>query len=134
MVRSEFNLNRINQYNPVLPPDPINTTARPNQSKAVSEINFKEVLRQKLSTDTIKFSSHCQKRLEQNNIQLDQQQMDRLNSAVDKAAVKGARESCVIMEDKVFIINIANRTVKTVVDGQRMKDNVFTNIDSAVIV
>jgi len=126
-------LNRINQYNPVLPPDLVNT-ARPNQTRVDQEVNFKEVLKQKLSSDTIKFSSHCQKRLEQNDIQLDQQQIDRLNYAVDKAAVKGSRESCVIMEDKVFIVNIASRTVKTVVDGQRMKDSVFTNIDSAVIV
>jgi flagellar operon protein len=133
VVRSEFSLNRINQYNPILPPDPINTT-RPNPSRPETEVNFKEVLRQKISTDTLKISSHCQKRLEQNNIQLDQQQMDKLNSAVDKAAIKGSRESCVIMKDMVFIVNIPNRTVKTVVDGQRMKDNVFTNIDSAVIV
>lgn len=126
-------MNRINQYNPVLPPTPANTT-QSTQIKTVSEVNFKEVLKQKLSTDTIKFSSHCQKRLEQNNIQLNQQQMDKLNSAVDKAETKGSRESCVIMGDMVFIVSVANRTVKTVVDGQRMKDNVFTNIDSAVII
>jgi flagellar operon protein len=126
-------LNRINQYSPVLPPD-LNNSARPAQVKVESEANFKEVLKQKLSADPIKFSSHCQKRMEQNNIQLDQVQLDKLNSAVVKAADKGSRESCVIMEDKVFIVNIASRTVKTVVDGQRIKDSVFTNIDSAVIV
>lgn len=126
-------MNRINQYNPVLPPNLANPT-RSSQARTESEVDFKEVLKQQLSADTIKFSSHCQKRLEQNNIQLDQMQLTRLNSAVDKAADKGSRESCVIMEDKVFIVNITSRTVKTVVDGQRMKENVFTNIDSAVIV
>lgn len=126
-------MNRIDQYHPVFPPVPA-PAARPEQSKVKPEAGFKEVLQQKLSRDSIKFSSHCQKRLEQNNIRLDQQQMDKLNSAVDKAEVKGSRESCVIMEDMVFIVNIASRTVKTVVDGQRMKDNVFTNIDSAVII
>ena len=126
-------MNRINQYNPVLPPDLVNTP-KPGQTKTESKVNLKEVLQQQLTTDTLNFSSHCQKRLEQNNIQLDQVQLDKLNSAVAKAADKGSRESCVIMDDKVFIVNVTNRTVKTIVDGQRMKENVFTNIDSAVIV
>lgn len=126
-------MNRINQYNPVLPPEQINR-GNAAQTRTETEVSFKQVLQQQLSTDTIKFSNHCQKRLEQNNIQLDQLQLTKLNQAVDKAAGKGARESCVIMEDKVFIVNVPSRTVKTVVESQRMKDNVFTNIDSAVIV
>jgi flagellar operon protein len=133
VVRSEFSLNRINQYSPVLPPD-LNNTSKPGQARPETEVSFKQVLQQQLSADTIKFSSHCQKRLDQNNIQLDQVQLAKLNHAVDKAADKGSRESCVIMEDKVFIVNIPSRTVKTVVESQRMKDSVFTNIDSAVIV
>ncbi len=126
-------MNRINQFNPVLPPD-LGNSPKPSQTKTDSKVNFKEILQQQLTTDTLNFSSHCQKRLEQNNIQLDQVQLDKLTSAVAKAADKGSRESCVIMDDKVFIVNVTNRTVKTIVDGQRMKENVFTNIDSAVIV
>lgn len=125
--------NNINRYDPILPPV-YTGTAGPVQSRNVTGSAFKEVLQQKLSTDTIKFSQHCQKRMEQNHIYLDQQQVDKLNSAVDKAETKGARESCVIMEDMVFIVNVASRTVKTIVEEQRMKDNVFTNIDSAVII
>lgn len=127
-------MNRINQFKPVLPPDSANTKELNRTRVTESGPNFKEVLKQKLPTDTIKFSNHCQKRLEQNNIQLNEQQMDKLSSAVAKAETKGSRESCVIMEDMVFIVSVANRTVKTVVDGQRIKENVFTNIDSAVII
>lgn len=126
-------MNRINQYNPVLPPD-LSPKKGAAQVKTESEVSFQQVLQQQMSADTITFSSHCQKRLEQNNIHLDQIQLTKLNHAVDKAADKGSRESCVIMEDKVFIVNIPSRTVKTVVESQRMKDSVFTNIDSAVIV
>jgi len=32
-----------------------------------------------------------------------------------------------------LIVSIKNRTVITAVDGQSLKENVFTNIDSAVI-
>lgn len=126
-------MNRINQYTPVMPPVP-DHYSRTDTGQAAAGTGFKEILQQKLAGGGLKISAHCQKRLEQNNIQLGQQQMDKLCIAVDKAADKGARESCVIMEDLVFIVSIANRTVKTVVDGQRVKDNVFTNIDSAVII
>ncbi len=124
-------MNRIDHFNPILPPDfLVRETSRSKASNSPG--NFKDVLQQ--VSDTIKFSNHCQKRLEQNKIQLNQQQIEQLHRAIAKAASKGSQESCVIMEDMVFIINVANRTVKTVVDGQRMKENVFTNIDSAVII
>ncbi len=68
------------------------------------------------------------------NIGLEPQQLAKLNQAVEKAAQKGARESLVLMNDVAFIVSIKNRTVVTAVDGQNLKENVFTNIDSAVIV
>ena len=59
-----------------------------------------------------------------------QRQLDKL---VQKAAAKGARESLVLMDDIALVVSIRNRTVITAVDGQSLKDNVFTNIDSAII-
>jgi flagellar operon protein len=38
------------------------------------------------------------------------------------------------MDDLAFIVSVKNRTVITVIDGQHLKDSVFTNIDSAIIV
>ena len=51
-----------------------------------------------------------------------------------KAAAKGARSSLLVMKDVALIVSVTNRTVITAVDGSSLKDNVFTNIDSAVIV
>jgi flagellar operon protein len=56
-----------------------------------------------------------------------------LNQAVDRAESKGAKESLVLMDQLALIVSIKNRTVITAVDGESMKENVFTNIDSAVI-
>lgn len=81
----------------------------------------------------VKLSSHAQARLKSRNIAWDAERQQKLNSLVEKAAAKGARESLVLMEDVAFIVSVKNRTVITAVDGQAMKDNVFTNIDSAVI-
>jgi flagellar operon protein len=126
-------LNKINLYYPVAPEPPI-TKQDSNIKKNQPGLDFKEVLRQKLPQEGVKFSSHCLKRLEQNNIQVSPQQLDKLNNAVDKAESKGSRESCILMDDMAFIVSVNNRTVITVVEGPRMKDSVFTNIDSAVIV
>ena len=61
--------------------------------------------------------------------------MNQLKSAVDKAAQKGARESLILMNnDLALVVSVTNRTVITAMDGASIRDNVFTNIDSAVIV
>jgi flagellar operon protein len=60
--------------------------------------------------------------------------MKQIGSALDKAAAKGAKESLILMQDMAFIVNVKNRTVVTAMDSASMKDNVFTQIDSAVII
>ena len=51
-----------------------------------------------------------------------------------KAAAKGAKESLVMVDNVALVVSVKNRTVITAVDQANLKDNVFTNIDSAVIV
>ena len=61
--------------------------------------------------------------------------MAKLSTAVHKAAQKGAKESLILMNNELaLVVSIANKTVITAMDGPSLKDNVFTNIDSAVIV
>ncbi|BCG59682.1 MULTISPECIES: TIGR02530 family flagellar biosynthesis protein [Paenibacillus] len=107
---------------------------RPNAGKNTvlpsSEGTFESVLQRKL----LKFSNHAAKRLEQRGIQLGNKQLDQISSAVDKAAAKGSKESLILMKDVALIVSVANRTVVTAMDGDSMKDNVFTQIDSAVII
>jgi flagellar operon protein len=61
------------------------------------------------------------------------QVMEKLNKAVSGAASKGAKDSLILMPNMAFIVNIPNRTVVTAMDGESIRDNVFTNIDSTVI-
>jgi flagellar operon protein len=94
---------------------------------------FEQVLNQALNG--VKFSQHATQRLQTRNINLTSTQMNQLNNAVDKAAQKGARESLILMDrDLALVVSVKNRTVITAMDGASIKDNVFTNIDSAVIV
>ena len=53
---------------------------------------------------------------------------------VDKAAAKGCKESLVLVDNAALVVSIKNRTVITAVDKESLTDNVFTNIDSAVVV
>ncbi|WP_310829086.1 TIGR02530 family flagellar biosynthesis protein [Paenibacillus pedocola] len=100
------------------------------KNSAAAEASFESVLQKNM----LKFSNHAAKRLEQRGIELGSSQLDQISSAVDKAAAKGSKESLILLKDMALIVSVPNRTVVTAVDGSSMKDNVFTQIDSAVII
>ena len=81
----------------------------------------------------LKFSKHAQERLSSRNITLNETDLSSLQQAVSRAQGKGAQDSLVLLRDMAFIVSVPNRTVVTAVDASSLKDNVFTNIDSAVI-
>jgi flagellar operon protein len=96
--------------------------------------SFREVLENRVAQNEtgIKFSSHAEKRLQSREIEITPQQMTRLKTAVDKARAKGGQETLMIFENFSLIVSVRNNTVITAVDNGGLKDNVFTNIDSAV--
>jgi flagellar operon protein len=89
---------------------------------------------QQIFQDKIRLSHHAEQRLEQRGIQLQPEQMAKIESAIDKAAAKGAKDSLILFKDMAFIVNVKNRTIVTAMDGSSMHDNVFTQIDSAVVI
>jgi flagellar operon protein len=72
-------------------------------------------------------------RLSQRQIQITPEMQTRLEGAVDRLARKGGRDSVVLMDGNAFLVSVTNRTVITAVDHTAMRDQVFTNIDSAVL-
>lgn len=96
-----------------------------------SEGEFQKVLQDKLKE--LKFSRHAQERLDSRQIKLKDADVAQLQRAVDRADEKGAKDSLVLLRDMAFIVSVKNRTVVTAMDGERLRENVFTNIDSAVI-
>lgn len=97
--------------------------------------SFADVLQQRLleTQEGVKFSAHAQERLKLRAIELSSADLSRIDEAVRRAAAKGSRESLLLSEKAAFVVSVKNRTVITVVDAAHMKENVFTNIDSAVI-
>lgn len=114
------------------------------ESSTSSDVSFQDILRQtKESVKTadsteqpgcVRFSKHADARLRQRDIQLSDDQMTRLNEGTQKAGLKGIKESLVILDNLAFIVNTENRTVVTAMDSTNNDENIYTNIDGAVII
>jgi flagellar operon protein len=99
--------------------------------KKHADVLFSDVLKEKVNE--LKFSAHAQTRIKSRNIDLTAGRMEKLQNAVTTAKAKGASNSLILFPDAAFIVNIPNRTVVTAMDGENIRDNIFTNIDSTVI-
>lgn len=96
--------------------------------------SFDSVLAEGLKkAEKIQFSKHSRNRIEERGISLTDELVADLNAAVGKARLKGARDVVMIARDAAFIVNVPNNVVVTAMNGDEMKDNIFTNIDSAVL-
>lgn len=124
---------------PFLPVNGVEDLKRQSPIELPEGPSFKSVFQKELGQ--LHFSKHAQERLDARNIHLNESDLSQLQRAVAKAEEKGAQESLVLLPaqrhsggmDVAFIVNVKNRMVVTAIDGERLRENVFTNIDSAVI-
>jgi flagellar operon protein len=105
------------------------TTAAGASSSRSTGASFADTLAQ---AQNLRFSNHAQKRLESRNINLNDDGLNRLSNAVDKAEKRGGKESLVLVDDMAFIVNVKERLVVTALDSQSRGEGVFTKIDSVV--
>jgi flagellar operon protein len=124
-------VDRINFTSPVQP-------AHGNRPGTANEVaggkNFAQTLAQVTQRqDALRLSSHAQKRLDSSQVTLTEAHMERIGGAVDRATQKGSNQSLIMLDDLALVVSVKNRVVITAVDDARMKDSVFTNIDSVVI-
>lgn len=86
-----------------------------------------------LGPNGVKFSNHAVERMQTRGIAFNKADMDKLNDAVSRAASKGSKDTLVLMNDAALIVSVKNKTVVTVMDKAALKENVFTNIDSTIV-
>lgn len=111
---------------------PRKTDTSVNQTK---EQSFQEILEStSIRNNGVRFSKHAAQRLSNRNIELTDSQMERLQEGAVKASQKGIRESLVLVDQLAFIVNIPNHTVVTAMQQNETDEQVFTNIDGAVII
>ena len=97
---------------------------------------FDAVLRQESAAkaqQSVNFSKHALARAEERGIELTPVLLDRLASSVEKAQEKGATNILAFDDSRAFIINIPYSRVITTMSQAEMKENIFTNIDGAVL-
>ena len=94
---------------------------------------FADILKKRIKEqEEIDFSRHAEKRMLSRGIELTEKNLEQLTRAVEKAEDKGAKDSLIMVDRVAYLVSVENRTVVTAVDDESMKENVFTNIDSAV--
>lgn len=98
--------------------------------------DFSTLLKKEINKNNpLQFSKHAKQRVEQRGIELTPDLINKLSNAVDKARDKGAKDVVIIdRTSSAFIVNVTSNVVITTLAQDEMKDNVFTNIDSAVII
>lgn len=126
-------------------------SSQPNRSDSAGSVSFKDALQDRLTKEQalqnpsagakglnqeaqLKFSGHAVDRMRSRGIHFSPQDLNKLEAAVEKASTKGSRDALVLMKDSAVIVSVKNKTVVTVVDQNSIKDNVFTNIDSTIVI
>ncbi len=105
----------------------LQSTLGAGSTDAVTKSGLKDL------TQSVKFSNHAVERMQTRGISFNKTDLDRLNEAVGKAAAKGSKDSLILMNDSALIVSVKNKTVVTVMDKTALKENVFTNIDSTIV-
>jgi flagellar operon protein len=128
--------NPVNLPKNILPVKPVDgqKSTQKIQPAEKGQTAFSEVLKEKLQEiGSVKLSAHAATSLEKRNINLSRGDMLNINEAVKKAEAKGSKDSLFLMGDLALIVSIKNKTVVTAIDRDHLKDNLFTKIDSAII-
>ena len=95
---------------------------------------FEDILKNEKIKKNIKFSKHAVERMQIRDINLSNNEISKIEDAINKASTKGVKEALILMDDKAFIANIKSKTIVTTVNREQLKNNIFTNIDGAIII
>ncbi len=111
----------------------------PQTEQTPQEGSFAAALQEKLAekqyTGGVEFSKHAIQRLEQRSIDLvSGDTLERLNKGVEIAADKGSSETLVLVDQTAFVVSVKNNKVITTLSNEDLRGNIFTNIDSTVII
>ncbi|MBQ2823962.1 MAG: hypothetical protein IJF18_05230 [Oscillospiraceae bacterium] len=110
-----------------------NTIQSPENSGFAKELQS-QLAEQKKNGQGVEFSRHAMERISERQIDLDSgDTLERLNRAVELAGEKGSSDALVMIDSNAFIVSVKNNKVITTLSANDMQGNIFTNIDSTVI-
>ena len=114
---------------------PVERVQRVSQASRTAAGQFGALLQQelKVAEPAISFSKHAQSRAMERGIQVDDALMGQLADSVERAQAKGATNILAFDATRAFIINVPHGRVITTMSQEEMEENIFTNIDGAVL-
>ena len=111
-----------------LGPPPSSGASTPQASS-----DFRNALTAAADEHSLQLSEHALKRVEQRQLSLDGDQLDRLQRAMDTLSQRGSRQSLVMLDQVAYVVHVPSHTVVTAVQPDQSKERVFTQIDSVLI-
>ena len=110
---------------------PPSTSTQKNESS----VAFADVLRSTIEKNSeVNFSNHAIKRAVDHNMDITDDELNRLNEGVRLASEKNLDDTLILVGEKAFVVSVKNNIVITTVNNNSIQGNVFTNINGAVIV
>jgi len=107
-------------------------------AKAPGTSDFHKLLEEKqtasAASQPLNFSQHAETRIKSRQIPWDSNLEARVRGGIDAAQAKGSREALILADNVALIANVKSRTIVTAMDRTQLKERIFTNIDSAVLV
>jgi flagellar operon protein len=127
--------NLVGALSQLIPSASMASSSKPAEKNEEGKNEFASLLAQRMEeTSALQFSKHATSRLSDRNIEINENTLNKLERATDKAAEKGAKEALMMLDNLNFIVSVRNRTVVTAMPSAEALDSVYTNIDTAVIV
>ena len=113
---------------------PSSSPIRPSDGGAPpGNSEFAQALAAAADERSLQFSGHALKRVDQRQIPIADEQLDRLQKAMEQLSQKGSRQSLVMLDQVAYVVHVPSHTVVTAVQPNESKERVFTQIDSVVI-
>lgn len=130
-------VSRMNSSNPLIQTLP---KVQYNEKSTTVELqthqdSFQDVLNKTIDGNSeLQFSKHASMRLKSRDIKISNEQMERIENGVTKAKSKGIKDSLVLVDNIALVVNTRKNIVITAMEQTQSNENIYTNIDGAVIV
>ncbi|MFN0310894.1 TIGR02530 family flagellar biosynthesis protein [Kurthia sp. ISK08] len=116
----------------VQPPITYNSKLTQPKNNETSKTQFQELLNE--AQQTLKISKHASQRITQRNINISDVEWNKIEEKMQVAKSKGLNESLFLTQNAALIINVKNAIVVTALDRTEAGNQIFTNIDSAILI
>ena len=129
---AEYRITPIDRLNQVEQVQPVRRRDAGSQFGAMLQREIASASQERESL-SVAFSKHARARAEERGIEVTDTLMDQLADSVERASAKGATNILAFDATRAFIINIPHGRVITTMSQEEMQENIFTNIDGAVL-